>query len=175
MRWTLGDYTLKYNPKALNKSWTPQNQANIGANGLISNPNLLYNGIQSFTAEIYDKPTNTTVSSITGSYIGVSEQRSNEQMYLLKSNSTFDVKKKDNTLVGTFTIATGNGVTLPTGNPISINDFDGSLAFVYPNASGNQLLITGENGVANRKYIYSSDDCKYIEDIAWDFNSKFIA
>lgn len=175
MRWTLGNYTLKYNPKTLNKSWTPQNQPNVGANGLITNPNLLYNGTQSFSVEVYDKPTKATTSSITGSYIGISEQRANEQMYLLKNNSTFDVKKKDNTLVGTFTIVTGNGVTLPTGNPISINDWDSGLAFIYPNSSGNQLLITGENGVANRKYIYSSDDSKYIEDIAWDYNKNFVA
>lgn len=175
MRWTLGSYTLKYNPKTLSKSWTPQNQPNVGANGLMTNPNLLFNGTQSFSIEVYDKPTKSTVSSITGSYIGISEKRVNEQMYLLKNNSTFDVKKKDNTLIGTHTIVTGNGVVLPTGNPISINDWDSGLAFIYSNSSGNQLLITDENGVANRKYIYSSDDSKYIEDIAWDYNSNFVA
>jgi hypothetical protein len=125
--------------------------------------------------EVYDKPTKSVVSSITGSYIGISEKRVNEQMFLLKNNSSFDIKKKDNTLIGTHTITSGNGVTLPTGNPIAINDWDSGLAFIYPNSSGNQLLLTDENGIANRKYIYSSDDSKYIEDIAWDYNSNFVA
>lgn len=175
MRWTLGNYTLKYNPKTLSKSWSPQAQVNIGANGLISNPNYLYQGTQTFAIEVYDKPTKAVASSLTGSYIGVSEKRVNEQMYLLKNNGTFDVKNKDNSLVGTHTIISGNGVALPSGSPIAINDWDSGLSFIYPNTSGNQLLITDENGVANRKYIYNSDDCKYIEDIAWDYNSQFIA
>jgi hypothetical protein len=174
MRWTLGNYTLKYNPKSLSKTWSPQNPVGIGVNGLISNSNLLFNGTQSFSIDIYDKPTKAISSSITGSYIGVSEKRVNGNMYLLKTGGAFDVKGKDNTLIGTKTIVSGNGVTLPTGNPISINDWDTGLAFIYPNSSGNQLLITDENGIANRKYIYNSDDSKYIEDIAWDYNANFI-
>lgn len=175
MRWTLGNYTLKYNPKTLNKSWSPQNQVNIGVNGLISNPNLLYQGTQTFSIEVYEKPTEATTSSLTGTYVGISEKRVNAQMYLLKLNGTFDVKNKDNSLVSTHTIVSGNGISLPTGTPTSINDWDSGLAFMYSNSSGNQLLITDENGIANRKYIYNSDDSRYIEDIAWDYNSNFVA
>lgn len=175
MRWTLGSYTLKYNPKTLSKNWTPQNSPNMNANGTLSNGNLLFQGTQSFSVDIYDPPSKSLLSTMTGSYIGISEKRANEEMFLLKNNGTFDVKKKDNTLIGTYSIVSGNGVTIPSGYAHSINDFDSGLAFIYQ-ASGNcQLLITDENGVANRKYTYGNDDSKYIEDIAWDYNSNFIA
>lgn len=175
MRWTLGNYTLKYNPSTVSKTWNPLTDVNINANGQISNPNLTFNGTQSFTIDIYDEPTNQTSSPISGSYIGVSEKRINERMYLLKSGGIFDVKGKDGTLYETHTVATGNGITLPTTKPTSIIHFDTGLAFMYKEATQSSLLITDENGVSNRKYIYSSDDLKYAEDVAWDYNSSFIA
>lgn len=175
MRWILGNYTLKYNPKTLSKTWSPQTPVNVGANGLITNPNLLFNGQQSFSIEIYDKPTKATVSTVTGSYIGITEKRVNEHLFLLKSGGAFDEKDKSNVIYGSHTITSGNGVSLPSGSPSSINHWDTGLAFIYPSSNQASLLITDENGVANRKYIYSSDDSKYITDIAWDYNSKFIA
>jgi hypothetical protein len=84
---------------------------------------------------------------------------------------TFDIKGKTNTSFGSHTIVTGNGVTLPPVKPSAINHWDSGLAFIYHEATQATLLVTDENGVANRKYIYSIDDSKYVEDICWDYSS----
>jgi hypothetical protein len=174
MRWTLGDYIVKYNPKTNSKSWTAQQDVTMNVNGEISNPNLVFTGEQEFSIDVFEKPTYAETSKITGSYIGATEKRLNERMFLLKSNGTFDMKGKDNTSFGTKTIVSGNGVALPSTFPNSISHWDSGLAFVYTQSTGIQLLVTDENGVANRKYTYSTDDLKYGEDICWDYNKNWV-
>jgi hypothetical protein len=174
MRWKLGNYTVKINPKSNSKTWDAQQNETINMNGEVSNPNLVWNGSQDFTIDVYEKPTYSQTTTLTGSYIGATEKRLDEKLYLLTSGGTFDVKGKTNTSFGSHTIVTGNGVTLPPVKPSSINHWDSGLAFIYHEATQATLLVTDENGVANRKYIYSTDDSKYVEDVCWDYSSYWL-
>jgi hypothetical protein len=175
MKWKLGSYIVKYNPKSNIKSWQSQQDIKINMNGEVSNPNLAYNGTHQFSIDIYEKPTYSDITVISGTYIGATEKRINERMYLLKSDGTFDIKDKNNILYGSYTIVSGNGVSLPSVKPSSLIHYDSGLAFIYKEASQATLVKTDENGVANRKYIYSSDDLKYGEDICWDYGNYFLA
>jgi hypothetical protein len=174
MKWNLGGYDVKYNPKENGKSWNAQNQITINMNGEVSNPNLNYNGTQKFTIDIYDKPTyaNNT-ANINGAYIAISEKRTTERMFLLKSTNAFDVKSKDGvTTYGTYTITGTASVVLPPTNPTSMIHIDTEVAFIYKESTKSTIVITDENGVANRKYIYSTDDIASAEHISWDNGSS---
>jgi hypothetical protein len=177
MRWQLGDYIVKYNPKTNSKSWQADQDIIMNVNGQISNPNLIFKGTQNFVIDVFEKPTYSTPSVLSGSasYIGASEKRVNEYMYLLKSGGVFDVRKKDNTLIGTYTIVSGNGFTVPVIRPQSISHYDSGVAFISSDGNSSNLLMTDENGVINRKYTYSTDDLKYGEEIIWDYGTNFLA
>jgi hypothetical protein len=55
MRWKLGNYTVKINPKSNTKTWDAQQNETINMNGEVSNPNLVWNGSQDFTIDVYEK------------------------------------------------------------------------------------------------------------------------
>lgn len=174
MRWKLGNYTLKYNPKELSRSWQSRERPIVNLNGEMSNPNLIFDGAQKFTIEIFDKPTYIQKKpEIPNSYIASSENRYSGVLYLLKSNGTFDVKTKAGIHIGTYSITAGS-TALPTGYPSSIAHTGNELVFLYKESSQATVFITAENGVGNRKYIYSTaqPEINQSEFLCWDFNSS---
>jgi hypothetical protein len=177
MRWRIGNYEMKYNPSQVSKSYRAVTGANMNVDGTASNTNLLYEGTQNFTVELYEKPTSVsrtpTFTFANGLYIGIAEDRVFEDVYLLKTNSVVDVKKKNGTAVKSFTI-TGGSITLPSGNPITLCHMDSEVAFLYRDATSSTILITDENGIANRKYIYSNalGDVSYLDSIGYNYDQN---
>lgn len=179
MRWRLDTYELKYNPSQLSKQYRAKTGANLNIDGTMSNTNIDYDGSQDFTIDLYEKPTKTTSLPVTFTnnlYIAVSEDRVFEDVYLLRTNSIVDIKKKTGVAVRSFTI-TATTVTLPTGNPISMAHMDSEVAFLYRDATSSTVLITDENGSALRKYIYNNTlgDISYLDSIGFDYNKTLYA
>jgi hypothetical protein len=178
MRWKIGDfdgYEFKYNPKSDNKGWSANEGTIMNMNGNISNPNLFYKGIQRFSIDLYDKPTSVSKTyKVSGSYISLSEHYFTSKLYLLKNNGTFEVKNSDGGVTVVKTVTGTASVTLPSSiYPLSITCMNGELAFLYRSASDVTILITDENGLAIRKYIYNtaSGDVSLSESICWDFGT----
>jgi hypothetical protein len=179
MRWKIGTYEVKYNPKSNSKSWGAEQDIITNVNGNSSNPNLVFNGTQNFTIDIYEKATYLSRTPIlTGSYVSITEERITERIFMLKNNGTFDVKGKDGANYGNFTITKGTITALPSTFPISMIHIDTEIAFLYQESGQTSIVITDKNGVGNRKYIYtsaSSGDMSTLVSLSWAYNSIIYA
>lgn len=158
-RWTLGGYELKYNPSSNEKEWSSDDSIITNINGNTSNPNLAYSGSQRFSIDIYDEPTRISKNNYVGwGFVSISEKKINERLYLLGIDGNIYVHDKSGGIHGSFEVTSGTTVTKPTGEPKSIAHLSSNeIAVLYKNDSTQSTVaICDENGVVNRKYVYSN-------------------
>lgn len=170
MRWSLNGYTLKYNPKSNSKNWSADEDIITNMNGNTSNPNLSYTGSQSFSIDIYDKPTYLSKTPIFyGSYISLSEQLSTGRLFLLRNNNSFTKITTGGVNEGTVSLTNGSTV-LPSGNAIDMTYTSSGLAFLFKNSTQSIVVISDNSGVVNRKYMYDNqtEGSNNIISICWD-------
>lgn len=179
MRWKLGNYELKMNPKELGKSYSGKNQVNTNVNGQVSNANTIYEGSIDFQIDVFEPPSKvsrTPLYTVYNSVVDMSERRTTEQLYTLRYNlGDVYVYNKDGYLAKQIVPKTTTGITLPAVKPTSIAHCDSEIALLYAESTQATVIYFDENGNPIRKYIYSSTsfgDLAFTSSIAWDYGSN---
>lgn len=192
-RWKIGNYAFTYNPHSNSLDYASQNNPINTLNGLTTNVNLFYDKKSTFEIDLYehrtyiDSPTPLSANTASAlSYISISEDQTNEYMILLSKKNlsgtylgAVDKFHKDGSYVGTYNIVSGNSITPPNAQYLkSVTYTNTGMAILYNDGTESTILLTDENAVVNRNYIYTDQGTTYdgsvgnLVSIAWDFNKN---